>query len=423
MRLFAYFSVFLIVFLCMFLAGVVFVSLVYGQRSYRLQTVLHDSVGREFCFLIEDSVVNVDLSVEDVSGSPYSINITFIYLASGERWSWSDVSYASKPLTPKFIVPKTGIYEYIIEVKDEGGAPLLYTATLTVDEVGNYYFVFLRHVLDYLLVLSTIALVFAFLNAISRHVNVKSSFVRVVCWELGGLWRFYLAILILGVFVFACVYAGSYIRPLILPLILHFKEWVPMVVDGVSHSIIAPPEEYWIIYYIYVAVVFASLFNYETESGLYKGYLLFGLGKFKLFMAKFLTGFLLSISPLIMVRTVLSSMYYCEFLFSNLNVWMHVLLRSLMVDLMYCIAMLSLILLAILLPLRAPYTVLAAILLPYMLQNIPMFSRESSLQMLFTIIFNMSYMPNVLSHFLPYIPIFILAFALMVFRFVLRDYP
>ena len=50
MRLFAYFSVFLIVFLCMFLAGVVFVSLVYGQRSYRLQTVLHDSVGREFCF-------------------------------------------------------------------------------------------------------------------------------------------------------------------------------------------------------------------------------------------------------------------------------------------------------------------------------------------------------------------------------------
>ena len=196
-----------------------------------------------------------------------------------------------------------------------------------------------------------------------------------------------------------------------------------MVVDGVSHSIIAPPEEYWIIYYIYVAVVFASLFNYETESGLYKGYLLFGLGKFKLFMAKFLTGFLLSISPLIMVRTVLSSMYYCEFLFSNLNVWLYVLLRSLMVDLIYCIAMLSLILLAILLPLRAPYTVLAAILLPYMLQNIPMFSRESSLQMLFTIIFNMSYMPSVLSHFLPYIPIFISAFALMVFRFVFRDYP
>ena len=86
MRLFAYFSVFLIVFLCMFLAGVVFVSLVYGQRSYRLQTVLHDSVGREFCFLVEDSVVNVDLSVEGVSGSPYSINITFIYLASDAKW-------------------------------------------------------------------------------------------------------------------------------------------------------------------------------------------------------------------------------------------------------------------------------------------------------------------------------------------------
>ncbi|RLE91207.1 MAG: hypothetical protein DRN04_13310, partial [Thermoprotei archaeon] len=84
-------------------------------------------LGESSVFLVEDSVVNVDLSVEGVSESPYSINITFIYLATGGRWSWSDVSYASKPLTPKFIVPKTGIYEYIIEVKDEGGAPLLYT--------------------------------------------------------------------------------------------------------------------------------------------------------------------------------------------------------------------------------------------------------------------------------------------------------
>jgi len=230
-------------------------------------------------------------------------------------------------------------------------------------------------------------------------------------------------ILILGVFVFACVYAGSYNHPLILPLILHFKEWVPMVVDGVSHSIIAPPGEYWIIYYIYAAVVFASLFNYEVEYGLYKGYLLLGLSKFKLFIAKFLTGFLLSISPLTMFRSFLSSMHYCEFLFSNFNVWLYVLLRSLMVDLMYCIAVLSLILLAILLPLRAPYTVLVAVLLPYMVQNIPMFSRESSLQMLFTTIFHMPYMPGILKYFLPYIPIFILAFMLMVFRFVFRDYP
>jgi len=100
---------------------------------------------------------------------------------------WSDVSYVSKPLTPKFIVPKTGIYEYIIDVKDESGASLDYTATLTVDEVGDYYFVFLGHVLDYLLILSSIALVFAFLNTISKYVNVKSVFIRVVCWELGGL--------------------------------------------------------------------------------------------------------------------------------------------------------------------------------------------------------------------------------------------
>ncbi len=318
-----------------------------------------------YAYLIEDSTVNIEIILNTPPEKEYYINISFTHIGSGEKWNWSSSFLSSKPLTPKFITPVTGLYKYSIRISTHSKIPLSFRIQLKIKDGDTAPIRLFEHFLPGMLVLSMLSFVLSVLDYVfSRKRIIRRLFLNNINWELQGNFRHYITLLF-TVFLLTTQFKVESIFSTIHGLLVNYVD----VLLPTLYSIVVPKgiDMMWLLLFIYVIVVFLTIYSYEVETGIYREYILLGINRFKLYSTKLVAGILLSIIPFLISNSLLISMYTTDLLIHKPCLWLIIIGKTMFIEIITLAVLLSIVLLVVSIPLNTPYKILLALLIPYLL--------------------------------------------------------
>ncbi len=386
-----------------------------------IKTISSESVGEftGYAFLIEDSVTNIEI----ITGTglkqfqEYAINITFIHLSTNKKWTWSLISYSSKPLTPKFIAPCTGLYKIIINFK-RNNVPLSFNIKLSVKDretaILNFFYFIIPTMVVFVIMLLALALV-DFI--ISKKDILNKLLIVGFKWELQGNYRWIISLLYTILLVLVHFQIGSGFSPMFGIITNYVDPILPLyyyIISPLGISI------YWILPITYIFIIFLTTYSYEDETGIYREYILFGINRFKLFIIKILSGTMLSFLPFMISNTLLILIYSSDYLIHRPEIYIHIFLNSVLIELFTYGALLSITLIILLFPFKLPYKILFLMLVLYIINTIT--PSRYTLSKLFIMKYSGINILDYIGSLIPYLIVLPFVASLFTYVYVFKDY-
>ncbi len=320
-----------------------------------------------YAFLLENDKIYIDIDLsKSPDSNPINYTIIFIEYATGKKWSWSTESYASRPLGPVFIVPKTGFY--IMKLSVKGVDNVIINAHIGIEPYKYRGLIFFEYTFPFFLLILLLLFSILIMNYVFGHGLFKSTILLITEWELNSWYKYLLSLAYVIIAVPSMLFVGSGFSPSFYPSyhgsINVYRFFVNDLIlsSGGSHL--------WFITYILSLILLLMMFNYEVETGIYRNYLACWPNRSKLLGGKlFALLLLLSVVPLIKSLTV--SMYFTDFLVSNhIEIFLEVLLAELIIGFIYLFSALGLALVLSILPINSSYIVFLGSVLPFIYKSL-----------------------------------------------------
>jgi len=264
--------------------------------------------------------VSLDVSVSD---TPWTYNVTYMDLLTGEKYSYIQTYYSVRAPTPVFIVPRTSLYYIKLYVSFPGKHNGTCTAQLTASIEQTIRYEVINRTPYYLLILILLAFITEY---IIRRKHVKSSAkLTLFIWEFKymGLWIFSLVTL----YTYALFYLDY---PSSINSISYI--WV------ISHPIyFGKKPDYILIYLLILASMVTMTYTYSWEAKFDRITDLLPITRVKKFFVKLSSIIMASYFPLVFVSLMIYLMWVPDLVFTSMFIKVYLLELLHYLVILFCI--------------------------------------------------------------------------------------